>query len=177
MRRPPLGVPTPWWRDHPGHQALRDLRFLGHPETGGGACSRGPPLMPSRGDSEPWGHMAGEGSSGPRWEALQPLARGGIPAGLREPYWILQSVTFWEDQEGVALINHCPLGSWGSLGGDNGSAGTSRRRSSFCFLIKGPQSPWSPYFCVQFSTHHFSCSYLHFLFYVATPEKVILVIL
>lgn len=44
-------------------------------------------------------------------EAPQPPARGVIPAGLRGPYWILQSATFWEDQEGVALINHSFLGS------------------------------------------------------------------
>lgn len=63
------------------------------------------------GDAELWGHVAGEGSSGLHLEALQPLAWGVIPAGLRGPYWILQSATFWEDQEGVALINHSFLGS------------------------------------------------------------------
>lgn len=44
------------------------------------------------------------------------------------------------------------------------------------FPYSGALIPSIALFRVQFSTHHFSCSDLHFLFYFAIPEKVTFVI-
>lgn len=108
---PPLGGGTTLATELSGTSAFSGTR--GTQGRGQGPAVRGHLWDASDavwGDAEPSGHMAGEGSSGLLLEAPQPLARCVIPAGLR-PYRILQSATFWEDQQGVALINYSFLGS------------------------------------------------------------------